>query len=144
MREEDVPAAAMLAAEHLREVIPEFAERQDPAAVRGYFESAVANARPTAFAALAGDTVIGYLTASMRGCTFMREINTSLDAIYVDPAHRGGRAAALLMAEFIGWSEMVGAVGADLATSLAHAERDARFFARFGAYRVGVSMRIKL
>lgn len=85
--------------------------------------------------------LVGFLIAAIDGFFFTAGLATSCRVVYVTPAKRGSRAPALLVDAFFRWSDTVGArrkyLGID--NSL-HPERTERFFARYGARRVGVYM----
>lgn len=86
--------------------------------------------------------VVGFLKATMSGYDFADGFYTTQDVIYVVPAKRGTRAAALLMQEFTRWSDRLGAIentgGNDNDLT---SDRTARFLERFGFERVGYFVR---
>jgi L-amino acid N-acyltransferase YncA len=86
--------------------------------------------------------VIGLLVATLNEYRHAEGLYTTQEVIYVDEAHRGGRAATLLMKQLIAWSEEIGAIeitgGNDNGFQ---SERTAAFLEHFGFERVGFFMR---
>ncbi len=72
------------------------------------FEDVVSTGHPTCFVALDGETIVGFLLCSIEGFFFAAGLSTCVHVIYVTPAKRGSRASALLLADFIRWSDNVG------------------------------------
>ena len=93
----------------------------------------------TCFVCEKGDTLVGFLLASINGFYFAGGLATKAEVVYVTPAKRGSRAPALLVEQFFRWSDTVGVrrkyLGID---NSQHPYRTARFFERFGARRVGL------
>lgn len=117
-----------------------FNEEIARATYRRYLETA----HPTFFFADQGGKVIGVLQATISGYDFADGIFTTLCGTFVHPDKRGTRAAALLLSEFIRWSDRLGAIEStggndnNLTT-----ERTTRFMSRFGFDTVGTFVRRK-
>ncbi len=96
---------------------------------------------PTGFVAALGHVIVGFALCEIEGFHFASGISTVLQIIYVRPDKRGTRAAALLLAEFIRWSEIVGSRRRYLGINTGQGiERTARFFERAGARSLGHCM----
>lgn len=113
-------------------------------ATRKTYRRYLATANPTFFMCEDKRQVVGFLQAGMSAYDFADPafFYTTQQVVYVHPAKRGTRAAALLMGEFTRWSDRLGAVEAtggndnDLGS-----ERTARFLGAFGFKRVGYFVR---
>lgn len=110
--------------------------------VRETCQSYLTTAHPTMFVAEKDGIVIGLLVATLNEYRHAEGLYTTQEVIYVDEAHRGGRAATLLMKQLIAWSEEIGAIeitgGNDNGFQ---SERTAAFLEHFGFERVGFFMR---
>lgn len=120
----------------------EWSERQ---AQRTY-DSYLAEASPTIWLVLRGaDEPIGFLMAGMYGYRATEGFLVIPEVLYVDPAHRGTRAASLLMKHLVEWAEHIGA--AEIAggnDNSYRVEPFKRFLKRFGFEEVGSYMRRKV
>lgn len=110
--------------------------------VREVFQSYLEKARPTFFFAEDNGRIVGFLQAAICGYDFADGIYTAQDVLFVHPDKRGSRAASLLIAEFVSWSDRLGALenrgGNDNGLT---SERTARFLNRFGFETVGYFVR---
>lgn len=110
--------------------------------MRETYRRYLATAHPTFFVAEQGRKLIGFMKASISGYDFSDGIYTTQEVLYVHPAKRGTRAAALLMENFCQWSDRLGALentgGNDNDLT---SERTAKFLGRFGFKRVGYFVR---
>lgn len=110
--------------------------------LRETYRRYLATAHPTIFVAEQGRKLVGFMIASISQYYFSDGIYTTQQVLYVDPAKRGSRAAALLMSNFCQWSDRLGAVentgGNDNDLT---SERTARFLGRFGFRNVGYFVR---
>lgn len=105
------------------------------------FTEAVTRAHPTCFVVGLGERLVGFVLCEIRQFTFSGSLIAVLEVIYTAPGSRGTRAPALLFGEFLRWGRTVGCVRYKVsADNPATAERTARFFERFGARRVGLSL----
>lgn len=114
----------------------------DEETTRRTYQRYLHTASPTFFFVEHNRKVIGFLQASINGYTFAKGIYTTQETIYVTPDKRGSRAAALLMSEFLRWSDRLGAIentgGNDNELT---SERTTRFLGHFGFKRVGIFVR---
>lgn len=105
---------------------------------KSYFETA----NPTIWVVEDRREVIAFLLAGMYEYRAAKGFFTCQEALFVREDRRGGRAAMLLMQNFIAWSERIGALeirgGNDNGL---FTERTTSFLARFGFVRVGNAMR---
>lgn len=110
--------------------------------VRETFQRYLKTARPTFFFAEQEGRVVGFMQAGICGYDFADGIFTTQDVLFVHPDKRGSRAAALLMENFVSWSDELGALenrgGNDNGLT---SERTARFLGRFGFENVGYFVR---
>lgn len=110
----------------------------DPEVFERTFVASVTTGHPTVFVCEQGSWLIGFAVCLIEGFFFTTGISTVLRIIYVTPDKRGSRAPALLLDEFIRWSDHVGSrrmyLGIDNGL---HPDRTARFFERHGARHVG-------
>lgn len=110
----------------------------NPDKVRATFRRYIDEARPTIFVVDDKRSVIGFLNAYMNEYDFADGIFTIQHVLFVDPNRRGTRAAALLMNEFVRWSDMLGAkenVGGN--DNGLYTEKTTRFLKRFGFEKSG-------
>lgn len=89
--------------------------------------------------------VCGFLQAAV--CEYRTFVGhfTAQEVLFVRPDKRGTRAAALLMKQFVDWSDRIGAteiIGGN--DNDIHSEQTARFLSRFGFRAVGCSMKRRL
>jgi GNAT superfamily N-acetyltransferase len=102
------------------------------------FVAAVTAGHPTVFVAEQGSWLIGFAVCQIESFYFTAGVSAVLRIVYVSPDKRGSRAPALLLQEFLRWSDSVGAriryLGIDNGL---HPDRTASFFERAGARRVG-------
>lgn len=139
-RPDDEDAVVALTKRDVAETLPHL--DCDEAMVRETYRRYLKTAVPTVFVADDNGVVIGFLLAYIHGYAFTRGIFTVQEVLYVDPTSRGTRAAAHLMAEFVRWSDMLGArenIGGN--SNEFHSERTARFLEHFGFKKVGYSMK---
>jgi GNAT superfamily N-acetyltransferase len=110
--------------------------------VRETFQRYLKTARPTFFFAEDRGRIVGFMQAHIGGYDFADGIFTAQDVLFVHPDKRGSRAAALLMANFVSWSDQLGALenrgGNDNGLT---SERTARFLGKFGFEKVGYFVR---
>jgi GNAT superfamily N-acetyltransferase len=140
--ESDEDAFVALAAAAVAESVPyvPFSAVATVATYRRYLETA----NPTFFVCEDNHELIGFLQAGMAAYDFADPafFYTSQQVVFVHPAKRGTRAAALLMRAFIAWSDRLGAVentgGND---NDLKSERTSRFLEAFGFRRVGYFVR---
>lgn len=106
--------------------------------MRATYRRYLMTAHPTYFVVEQDRKLIGFLKATISEYDFSDGIFTTQDVLYVHPAKRGTRAAALLLSQFCQWSDRLGAVentgGNDNDLT---SERTASFLERFGFKRVG-------
>lgn len=113
-----------------------------PEKVEATFRRYIAAADPTIFVVERNREIVGFLNASIYEYDFADGLFTVQQVLYVRPDNRGTRASALLMQEFVSWSDRLGALentgGNDNGL---FSERTAKFLERFGFERVGFYMR---
>jgi GNAT superfamily N-acetyltransferase len=133
-----VELAKLMLAESYPHLI--FSEAHTRATYRRYLETA----HPTFLFAEQEGRIVGVLQATISGYDFADGIFTTLCGTFVHPEKRGTRAAALLLAEFIRWSDRLGAIEStggndnELTT-----ERTTRLMGHFGFKPVGTFVRRK-
>lgn len=114
----------------------------DEEAVRTTFHKYLDAADPTVFFCDTPTGVSGFLLATINAYRFSPSIFTTQEVLFVRPDKRGTRAAALLVAELVRWSDMLGAKeitgGNDNGL---FSDQTARLLERFGFERVGIFMR---
>lgn len=71
------------------------------------FDRYLTSANPTFFVVEDARQIVGYVTALIVDCSFTTSTSVFLDVIYVKPAKRGTRAAALLMQEFLAFVDRI-------------------------------------
>lgn len=142
--ESDEQAVVDMARANIAETRPDL--RFNEAACRDTFRSYLATAEPTIFVVEArGRRVVGMLVGSIVEHRAAYGLFTVQEVMFVQPEHRGTRAAAELMRNFVTWSQRLGAteiIGGN--DNSFRSDRMARFLGRFGFEQVGVSMRRKL
>ncbi|MFY7925564.1 MAG: GNAT family N-acetyltransferase [Aquidulcibacter sp.] len=141
--EEDFPAIVEMARANIEETRPEigFDEHLAYETCYAYLDTA----SPTIFVAERNREVVGFLLADMYSYRASPGIHTMQEVLFVAPAHRGTRAAVMLMKHFIAWSIGLGAkeiIGGN--DNSFQSDRTARFLEHFGFERVGHAMRRKL
>lgn len=110
--------------------------------LRATYHRYLKTAHPTFFVVEQNRALIGFMKATISQYDFSDRIYTTQEVLYVHPAKRGTRAAALLMSNFCQWSDRLGAVEStggndnDLTS-----ERTAKLLGRFGFSRVGFFVR---
>lgn len=131
-----VNLARMCAAETAPHI--KFSEKR----VREVFQHYLDTARTTFFFADDNGRIVGFLQAAICGYDFADGIYTAQDVLFIHPDKRGSRAAALLMKEFVTWSDRLGALenrgGNDNGLT---SERTAKFLGKFGFEKVGYFVR---
>lgn len=138
--EADIPAIVDLARENCELSTPHltFSERRVAETCREY----LATANPTIFVVEHERKVIAMLVATINEYRQSEGLFTTQEVLYVSRAHRGSRAAVLLMKHLIAWSKRLGAIeisgGND---NLYQSERTAKFLSHFGFEQVGFFMR---
>lgn len=134
--DEYVELARQAVAESARHV-PFSADR-----VRETFRSYLADAHPTIFVVEHERRLIGFLNATISTYTFADGHYTTQEVLFVTPEKRGTRAAALLLREFVQWSDRLGALentgGNDNGL---FTEQTSRLLMKFGFEHVGHFMR---
>lgn len=112
------------------------------AKVRATFRAYLDTAHPTIWVVDDRREIIGFLNATMSDYTFADGIFTTQEVLFVRPDRRGSRAAALLLRNFVRWSDQLGALentgGNDNAIN---SELTAKFLKRYGFEHVGFFMR---
>jgi len=112
------------------------------AKVRETFKKYLVTANPTIFLADHMNDVVGFLLATMSGYRFADGLFTTQEVLFVRPDKRGTRAAALLVGDFVAWSDRLGAIentgGND---NRLFTETTAKLLKRYGFEQVGVFMR---
>lgn len=110
--------------------------------VRHTFTSYIKQANPTIFVVEDRRKLIGFLNATISGYTFADGHYTTQEVLFVVPEKRGTRAAALLLREFVQWSDRMGALentgGNDNGL---FTEQTSRLLSKFGFEHVGHFMR---
>lgn len=112
------------------------------ARVRDTFKRSIERADPTIFVVEDRGEVVAFLLAILNGYAFTDGVYTCQEVFYVRPDRRGTRAAALLMGEFLRWSQIVGAkeiIGGN--SNGLYSERTRKFLERFGFQAAGYSMK---
>lgn len=138
--EDDIPAIVELARQNCELSTPylTFSPERVVATCRQYLDTA----NPTIFVVEHQRKVIAMLVATINEYRQAEGLYTTQEVVYVARAHRGSRAAVLLMKHLIAWSRQLGAIeisgGND---NLYQSERTARFLSHFGFERVGFFMR---
>lgn len=111
--------------------------------VRAIFGRYLAQAHPTIFVVVDRGALIAFLNCTISEFPSADGLYTTQEILFVTPAKRGTRAAALLLREFTRWSDEI--VGAEESTggidNALTPERTARFLQRFGFEEVGFFMR---
>jgi L-amino acid N-acyltransferase YncA len=137
---EDEDAITEMGRANMVETCPEltFSEEKCRATIR----RAIETASPTIWVIEHQRRVIAFLLADMYEYEAAEGFFTVQRVLYVTPAHRGSRAALLLMKHFVAWSERLGAkeiIGGN--DNSFNSERTAKFLEHFGFERVGFNMR---
>lgn len=99
-------------------------------------------AEPTFFVVEKDRQIVAYSMCLLQGYAFTDGVFVVQEAIYVEPEHRGTRAAALLVKQFIAWGDQLDAKEtiAGIANGF-QPERTARFFEHFGLKTVGMYLK---
>lgn len=137
---EDCETIVAMGANNVAETCPE--EDYDRDMARATFRRYLDTASPTIFVAEKNRKVIGFLKVYVYGYDYRAGLYTAQKVLYVEPAHRGSRASALLIRHLITWSRSIGAdriVGGN--DNSFRSERTAKFLEHFGFERVGFAMR---
>lgn len=110
--------------------------------VRATFHAYLDEANPTIFVVEDRRRIVGFLNATISAYTFADGQYTTQEVMFVQPEKRGTRAAALLVREFIRWSDRLGALentgGNDNGL---FTEKTSRLLSKFGFGHVGHFMR---
>lgn len=125
---------------NIRETRPDLGFDEDVA--RETYRNYLQHASPTIFVAEKCGEIVGYLIAEMYSYRVSTGLFTTQEVLFVKPAHRGTRAAAMLMKQLIVWSRELGAkeiIGGN--DNSFRSDRTARFLEHFGFERVGIAMR---
>lgn len=134
--ESDEDAVVALAKIDVEETLPHL-DFQAPYAHEAY-QAYLRTASPTFFVADQDGDVVGFLMCYLHGYAFTSGIFTVQEVLYVRPDKRGTRAAALLMREFVTWSDMLHArenLGGN--SNGFNSDRTAKFLSHFGFEQVG-------
>jgi len=111
--------------------------------VRAIFSRYLTQAHPTIFVVEDKGELIALQNCTISEFPSADGLYTTQEILFVTPAKRGTRAAALLLREFTRWSDEI--VGAEESTggidNALTPERTARFLQRFGFEEVGFFMR---
>lgn len=137
---QDEDAIVRLTLQDIAETLPHHTVIE--ARVRETFNRSINHADPTIFVVEDKGEVVAFLLAIMNGYAFTDGVYTCQEVFYVRPDKRGTRAAALLMGEFLRWSQIVGAkevIGGN--SNGLYSERTRRFLERFGFQMAGYSMK---
>ncbi len=114
----------------------------DPGITRETFNRSVNSGDPTIFVVEQHGDVIGFLMAHINGYAFTKGVWTTPEVTYVRPDKRGTRAAALLIDEFLKWSDLVGAKEIITGNSNGlYSERTKKLWQRFGFEFAGYSLK---
>lgn len=112
------------------------------AKVRAIFERYLSSAHPTIFVVEHDHDLIAFLNCTISEFPSADGLYTTQEILFVRPDKRGTRAAALLLRQFVQWSDHLGALestgGNDNALT---SDRTRRFLERFGFQEVGFFMR---
>lgn len=110
--------------------------------VRAIFDRYMTTAHPTIFVVEHDGEIIAFLNCTISEFPSADGLYTTQEILFVRPDKRGTRAAALLLRQFIQWSDQLGALestgGNDNALT---SDRTRRFLKRFGFQEVGFFMR---
>lgn len=139
--EEDVLVS--LAREGLAETFPD--DPVDENVIRHTFRAYISSAATTFFFVERDRKVLGFLQAAIYGYDYRAGFFTAQKVLYVSPEHRGTRAAALLMREFMRWSREIGAqeiLGGN--HNGFRSSQMASFLGRFGFENRGVVMAYRI
>ena len=140
--EDDAEAIVDIAREAVEQTLPHHVF--DPDKVRASFQRYIDTANPTFFVAehVVTRRIVGFLKATMSEYDFTDGFYTTCEVISVRPAMRGSRAAALLLREFLAWSDMLGAKESTGGVDNGFRnDATTRFFCRFGFEVVGSFVR---
>lgn len=140
---EDEDAIVEMAEANITETRPDIGF--DELTCRESFLSYLGTASPTIWVVEARREVIAFLLADMYEYRASIGLFTTQEVLFVKPAHRGTRAATLLMKHFVAWSKKLGAkeiIGGN--DNSYNSERTAKFLEHFGFERVGFAMRRSL
>lgn len=140
---EDVDVVVEMARENIEETRPDmqFNEVKCRATYQRYLDTA----SPTIWVVEDRRLVIAFLLADMYEYEAADGFFTVQRVLFVRHAHRGTRAAILLMKTLIAWSQRLGAkeiIGGN--DNDFNSERTAKFLEHFGFERVGFAMRMLL
>lgn len=117
----------------------------DEAKCRRTYHSYLTTASPSIWVVEHKREAIAFLLAEIYEYRAASGLYTTQEVLYVKPAHRGTRAAILLMKHLVAWSEVLGAKeiigGVDNSFNI---DRTAKFLEHFGFERVGHAMRRSL
>lgn len=140
---EDVDAVVEMARENIAETRPDM--QFNEAKCRATYQRYLDTASPTIWVVEQRRETVAFLLADMYDYEAADGFFTVQRVIYVAHAHRGSRAAVLLMKTLIAWSLRLGAKeivgGVDNGFNV---ERTAKFLEHFGFERVGHAMRMLL
>ena len=137
---EDEDAIVEMARENMTSTCPEmtFDEYKCRATIHRYLDTA----SPTFWVVEHKREAIAFLEGDMYEYEAAEGFFTVQKVLYVAPAHRGTRAALLLMKNFVAWSQRLGAkaiIGGN--DNSFKSERTAKFLEHFGFEKVGFAMR---
>ncbi|CAK7259096.1 GNAT family N-acetyltransferase [Shinella sp. WSC3-e] len=138
--EEDIDEVVEMARMNIEETRPE--NGFDEVVCRETYYGYLDRASPTIFVAEKDRALVGFLLAEMNSYRASAGLFTTQEVLFVKPAHRGTRAAAMLMKHLIAWSRGLGAkeiIGGN--DNSFNSDRTARFLEHFGFERVGNAMR---
>jgi L-amino acid N-acyltransferase YncA len=136
----DVDAITEMARENVASTNPHWTFSEER--TRATINKGIETTSPTFWVVEREREAIAFLQADMYEYEAAEGIFTVQRVLYVTPAHRGSRAALLLMKHFVDWSIQLGAreiIGGN--DNAFNSERTARFLEHFGFERVGFNMR---
>jgi len=112
------------------------------AKVRSVFRRYLETAHPTIFVVERQREIIGFMNATISEFDSADGLFTTQEVMFVRPDRRGTRAAALLLRNFVRWSDQLGAIESTGGNDNAfHSEQTRRLLKRFGFAEVGFFMR---
>jgi len=138
--ESDEDIVVQMARENIEETRPDMTF--DEAQCRDTYKRYLATADPTIFVAVGDQGPVGFMLAGIHGYRAASGLFTTQEVLFVRPAKRGSRAAALLMEHFLSWSIELGAKEALGGNDNGFRSKIlARFLKKFGFEQTGFTMR---
>lgn len=136
----DIDAITEMARENVASTNPHWTFSEER--TRAIITKGIETASPTFWVVEKNREAIAFLQAEMYEYDAAEGFFTVQKVLYVTPAHRGSRAALLLMKNFVDWSIKLGAkeiIGGN--DNAFNSERTARFLEHFGFEKAGFNMR---